>query len=66
MKVAREAAGLSQTELAERIGLPAGQPHISRMERCDEDPATLTQRFQIARVLGTTVDALLGTPFRQN
>ena len=36
IREAREAAGLTQAELAEQIGLPRGQTGISQIERTDK------------------------------
>ena len=55
---AREAARLTQAELAEKLGL--GSPeNISRYERGERQPRPETVR-RLAQALGTTSEALLG------
>ena len=49
----REARGLSQAQLAERIGTI--QAYISRLERGLENPGLLTMD-QLARALGRSLD----------
>ena len=54
----REAAGLTQAELAQAAGLTVGA--ISQIERGENEPK-LGTAASIARVLGTSVDALFLT-----
>lgn len=53
----RKAAGLSQTQLAERVGETQG--NISFWERTDKPPRSDILP-KLARVLGVSVEALLG------
>lgn len=53
----REAAGLTQTELAERVG--AGTNQIYRYEKGETDPSAEVLAA-LAQELGVTVDWLLG------
>lgn len=53
----REAAGLTQHQLAERLGLP--QSNIAFWERSDKPPRGEVLP-QLARTLSVSVDALLG------
>lgn len=56
LRAAREAAGLTQAELARRVGVSVDT--IGRAERGDRDtPATTIGR--IARVLGVSLESLL-------
>lgn len=54
IKDARKAAGLTQTQLAEKSGLP--QPHISRLENGEHSPSRKTLE-RIANALGVDVQA---------
>ena len=53
----RERKQISQSELAEKVG--SQQSYIGYVERADKRPS-LEITYKIAKVLGTTVDALLG------
>ena len=52
---ARESAGLTQKELAERAGLI--QPYISWYENCNREPS-VTHAIKIANVLDLPVESL--------
>ena len=56
IRAARKAAGLSQTELAEKIGVV--QSNVCRWERGAHRPQIDTLK-KIAEALGTSVDNLL-------
>ena len=56
IKAAREAAGISQTELAERIGTTRQQ--IGKYETGEQD-MTLKRLVQIAAALGIEPDTLI-------
>jgi ribosome-binding protein aMBF1 (putative translation factor) len=53
---AREAAGLTQTQLGDKLGLPQSQ--ISRIER-NPDHTTIRTLKKIAKALGVDVSALV-------
>ena len=55
IKTRRKELGLSQEELAKRCGVP--RQTINAIENQKYDPS-LPLAFQLARILGTTVDAL--------
>lgn len=55
---ARDARGLTQGQLAARVGLSSGLA-VSRWERGVTTPTT-AHLVEVARVLGTTIDALGG------
>jgi DNA-binding XRE family transcriptional regulator len=55
IKVLREKAGLSQSELAKRAGIP--QPHLSRLENAEHSPTHKTLS-RIAKALGIPVGDL--------
>lgn len=55
IKSLREEAGLTQTQLAEKAGLP--QPHISRLEAGKHSPTAKTLQ-KIAQALGVKVSQL--------
>lgn len=55
---ARDARGLTQGQLAARVGLSSGIA-VSRWERGVTTPST-AHLVEVARVLGTTIDALGG------
>ena len=55
IKVLREKAGLSQSELAKRAGIP--QPHLSRLENAEHSPTHKTLS-RIAKALGVPVGDL--------
>jgi HTH-type transcriptional regulator/antitoxin HipB len=54
----REVAGLSQSELARRAGIP--QPIISRVESGAQPNLTLEYARRICRVLGVALELLAG------
>ena len=54
----RMAIGIMQVELAQRSGLP--QTQISKIERGQYHSMNLTALVQLARVLHTSIDYLLG------
>lgn len=56
LRTAREAAGLSQMELAERIG--SIQAYISRLERGMENPGLVTIDM-LAKAVGKTIADLV-------
>lgn len=56
IKAAREAAGISQTELAKRIGTTRQQ--VSKYE-ADKQDMTLKRLVQIAAALGVEPDTLI-------
>lgn len=51
---ARQKAGLTQAELADRVGTK--QPVIARLEAADYEGHSLTMLQRIATVLGQTLD----------
>lgn len=57
IKTARESAGLTQQELADRIYI--SRSYLARIE-IDSKPATVPILKGIAHELGTTMDALAG------
>jgi len=57
----RTAAGLSQGELASRLGESYRQQTLLKIEKGSR-PLRLTEAAVLAKVLGTTVDALLNPP----
>ena len=59
LKQSREAAGLTQAELARRVGI--GRDLYNKYERAGIQPSYETLVL-IARVLDTSVDHLLGEP----
>ena len=59
IKKFREAAGLKQTELAEKIGISVVT--LSRYENEGRHPRS-TELIKMARLFGCTVDDLLGNP----
>ena len=65
LKKLRHQAGLTQGELAERIGKSQG--YIGDLERGDRRGLTVTTLERLADVLGCTTDELLGrrTPERE-
>ena len=58
LKALRQQAGLTQGELAERIGKSQG--YIGDLERGDRRGLTVTTLERLADVLGCTTDELLG------
>ncbi len=58
LKQRRQQAGLTQGELAERIGKSQG--YIGDLERGDRRGLTVTTLERLADVLGCTTDELLG------
>ena len=58
LKKRRQQAGLTQGELAERIGKSQG--YIGDLERGDRRGLTVTTLERLADVLGCTTDELLG------
>ena len=62
IKAAREAAGISQTELAKRIGTTRQQ--IGKYET-DKQDMTLNRLFQIASALGVEPDTLTNINIKQ-
>lgn len=60
IKAARRAAGLTQTELAARLG--TSQPAVARLERPDSDPRVQTLNRAIAAT-GHSLSVELGPPF---
>ena len=58
LKKLRQQAGLTQGELAERIGKSQG--YIGDLERGDRRGLTVTTLERLADVLGCTTDELLG------
>ena len=62
IKAARGAAGISQTELAERIGTTRQQ--IGKYEAGTQD-MTLNRLFQIASALGVEPDTLTNINIKQ-
>lgn len=56
LRAAREAAGMTQQELAEKIGVQ--QRDISRWENCRREPGVLTVK-KMARALGCSMDDLV-------
>ncbi len=61
LRSARERAGLSQSQLARRVGAADGQ-RISRWERGEARPRSATQLSALADVLGVTPQSLLEAP----
>ena len=64
LRDARKAAGLSQSQLAERVGLTQGR--IAQLER--GDPSDLQQRYDLAVALGVdpaTLDGRLASVRRR-
>jgi putative transcriptional regulator len=59
LRDARLAAGLTQRELAERLGVE--QPHIARWESGRQEPL-VGMALRIAQALDTTVEALWMPP----
>lgn len=57
IKELREAAGLTQRELGERVGVSG--PAVAMWETGENRP-TLTNLEKLADVLGASVDAILG------
>lgn len=57
IKQLREAAGLSQRELGERIGISG--PAVAMWESGENRPS-LTNLEKLADVLGVSIDAILG------
>ena len=57
IKELREAAGMSQRELGERIGISG--PAVSMWESGENRPS-LTNLEKLADVLGVSIDAILG------
>lgn len=57
IKQLREAAGLSQRELGERIGVSG--PAVAMWESGENRPS-LTNLEKLADVLGVSIDAILG------
>ena len=57
IKQLREAAGMTQRELGERIGVSG--PAVAMWETGENRP-TLTNLEKLADVLGVSVDAILG------
>lgn len=57
IKQLREAAGMSQRELGERIGISG--PAVAMWESGENRPS-LTNLEKLADVLGVSVDAILG------
>ncbi|QEH38217.1 DNA-binding transcriptional repressor PuuR [Aquisphaera giovannonii] len=55
LRAARERAGLSQAQLAERAGLT--QSHVSRLENAEHSPTRLTLE-KLARALGVAAEGL--------
>jgi transcriptional regulator with XRE-family HTH domain len=61
VKQARESLGLSQADIARRLGLTeAGYGHYER----DRQTFTVQQLFELERVLGQSVQWFLGIPTR--
>lgn len=57
IRLAREAAGLSQTDMGKKLGLTkAGYGHYER----GRQPFTVDMLFQLARILGRPVEHFLG------
>lgn len=56
LKAAREAAGMTQQELAEKIGVQ--QRDISRWENCRREPGVLTVK-KMAQAMGCKIDDLV-------
>lgn len=56
LRAAREAAGMTQQELAEKIGVQ--QRDISRWENCRREPGVLTVK-KMAQALGCSMDNLV-------
>ena len=56
LRAAREAAGLTQVELAEKVGVT--QRDISNWERCKREPGVLTVK-KMAQALGCSMDDLV-------
>lgn len=54
----RERAGLTQTELAERVGVT--QTYICELERRRKSSPSLTLLYRLSAVLGVSVAELLG------
>jgi transcriptional regulator with XRE-family HTH domain len=63
LKALRQQAGLTQGELAERIGKSQG--YIGDLERGDRRGLTVTTLERLADVLGCTTDELLGRTKRE-
>lgn len=61
LRLARERAGLSQTQLARAIGVADGQ-RVSRWERGEARPRSAGQLATLASALGVTPRQLLATP----
>ena len=57
IKELREAAGMSQRELGERIGISG--PAVAMWESGENRP-TLTNLEKLAEIFGVTTDAILG------
>ena len=55
MRDSREAAGLTQTELAEQAGIGRGQTQVSRLE-LQPDPIQWSTFCRIADALGASLD----------
>lgn len=58
LRQARKDAGLSQADLAERIGVQ--QPWISEMEHGRQGPVSANTLLHLARALGVSTEYLLG------
>ena len=58
LKRLRELAGLSQTELSRRSGMP--RPLISMLESGKRSGLTAESARNLARALGVTIDYLIG------
>lgn len=56
LRAAREAAGLTQVELAEKVGVT--QRDISNWERCKREPGVLIVK-KMAQALGCKMDDLV-------
>ncbi len=61
LRSAREAAGLSQAEVAQRMGRP--QPFIAKIET-HERRLDLLETLELCRVLGTSLEAILPEDLR--
>lgn len=58
LKILRENKGLSQTSLAEKIGIRSGKQTISKWELSKGEPS-LSELKKIAQILGTSVTNLV-------
>lgn len=56
LKAAREAAGLTQQQLAEKVGVQ--QRDVSRWENCHREPGVLIVK-KMAQALGCSMDDLV-------